>query len=112
MINATYVQNGKLVGKSQVAAGVGIFAVLTTRILNAWPDFVVGAAVMHAFEKRGIYVTKSPLAAGALLMSFFVTAFTPFCCAMFPQQLVLPVRVLEPSLGRGAGNAVQFNRGL
>ena len=84
MINATYVQNGKLVGKSQVAAGVGIFAVLTTRILNAWPDFVVGAAVMHAFEKRGIYVTKSPLAAGALLMSFFATAFTPFCCALFP----------------------------
>ena len=89
-------------------------AVLITRWANVWPDILVGATVMHAFEKRGVYVTKSPLAAGALLVSFFVTdvVFTPFCCAMFPQQLVLPGRCLEPSLGCGAEDTVQFNRGL
>jgi hypothetical protein len=109
--------DGRLVGKSQVAAGLGIMAVTLTRLLNAWPDFIIGAAVMRAFEQHGV-AARSPLAVGALLGSVFVgEAITaPLSCAIFPPQLTIPKSFLEAPLGYGTSmanaEAVRFNRGL
>jgi hypothetical protein len=109
--------DGKLVGKSQIAAGIGITAVTVTRLVNAWPDFIIGATIMRAVEKQGV-AARSPMAIGALLVSVFVgEAFTaPFSCALFAPQLTISKRFLESSLGQGTSMAdvevVRFNRGL
>uniref|UniRef100_A0A4X2LAF4 Sidoreflexin n=1 Tax=Vombatus ursinus TaxID=29139 RepID=A0A4X2LAF4_VOMUR len=112
--------SGHKLGYSSKAAQKGIFQVVISRIVMAFPSLTIPPLLMTELEKKD-FLKRRPWLSCPVQMGMvgFLQLFaTPLCCAIFPQRSSILVKYLEPELRAQIKEhspnteVVYFNKGL
>lgn len=118
-------ENGKIIGKSQLAPVKGISQVVTSRIAMCAPGMLLLPVIMERLEpkpwmqriKRGHIVIQTAI------VGLFLTVMVPAGCALFPQRCKLSIDTIKSfekenyeeiykNTGGNPPKYVYFNKGL
>ncbi|XP_048485463.1 sideroflexin-2 [Plutella xylostella] len=118
-------ENGKIVGKSQVAPAKGITQVVLSRIAMCSPGMLLLPVIMERLEPRPFMRRMKWAHAGiqTAIVGVFLTFMVPTGCALFPQRCRLSIDTIkrfEPenyeeilkNTGGKPPQYVYFNKGL
>ncbi|XP_013191346.1 sideroflexin-2 [Amyelois transitella] len=118
-------ENGKIIGKSQVAPIKGISQVVTSRIAMCSPGMLLLPVIMERLEKRAWMRRIQWAHAGiqTAVVGLFLIVMVPTGCALFPQRCKLSIDTIkrfekenyEQIVRNTGGNPpkyVYFNKGL
>ncbi|XP_026468572.1 sideroflexin-2 isoform X2 [Ctenocephalides felis] len=88
---------GRIIGKSRLAAAKGISQVVLSRIVMAAPGMLVLPIIMERLEKfdwmRRLKILHAPMQ--VMMVGCFLTVMVPTACALFPQQCSLKISTIE-----------------
>ncbi|XP_078079289.1 sideroflexin-2 [Mustelus asterias] len=114
-------ENENNLGKSRIAAVMGITQVVVSRVTMAAPGMIILPIMMEHLEKypfmRRIKFLHAPMQ--VMLVGCFLIFMVPAACSLFPQRCSMTVSKLEPELRDSIitkygdkVNCVYFNKGL
>jgi hypothetical protein len=106
--------NGKVLGKSQIAGSTAIQQVALSRIVTAAPALFIPGLIMSQLEKTS-FLKRNPRAAlplNLLTVTASLMVALPCATAIAPQTASLDVKDAEKEFQNKGISRIYFNRGL
>ncbi|CAH0399684.1 unnamed protein product [Chilo suppressalis] len=90
-------ENGKIIGKSQLAPAKGISQVVASRIAMCAPGMLLLPLIMRRIENRPLMVRFKWAHVGVqtAVVGVFLTVMVPVGCALFPQRCKLSIDTVK-----------------
>ncbi|KAL4707564.1 hypothetical protein ACJJTC_001609 [Scirpophaga incertulas] len=90
-------ENGKIIGKSQLAPAKGISQVVTSRIAMCAPGMLLLPVIMERLEPKPWMQRIRWAHAGiqTAIVGLFLTVMVPTACALFPQKCKLSIDTIK-----------------
>ncbi|XP_049872776.1 sideroflexin-2 isoform X1 [Pectinophora gossypiella] len=90
-------ENGKIIGKSQIAPIKGISQVVTSRIIMCSPGMLLLPFIMERLEKKAWMkrITWAHAGIQTAVVGMFLTFMVPTACAIFPQRCKLSIDTIK-----------------
>ncbi|CAK1585154.1 unnamed protein product [Parnassius mnemosyne] len=90
-------ENGKVIGKSQIAPIKGISQVVTSRIVMCAPGMLLLPVIMEKIEPKPWMqrIKKAHILIQTAIVGIFLTFMVPTACALFPQRCKLSTDTIK-----------------
>ncbi|CAH0587115.1 unnamed protein product [Chrysodeixis includens] len=90
-------ENGKVIGKSQLAPAKGISQVVTSRIVMCAPGMLLLPVIMERLEPRAWMqrIRWAHIGIQTAIVGMFLTFMVPTACAIFPQRCKLSIDTIK-----------------
>ncbi|KAL0879932.1 hypothetical protein ABMA27_002450 [Loxostege sticticalis] len=118
-------ENGKIIGKSQLAPAKGISQVVTSRIVMCAPGMLLLPVIMERLELKPWMqrIRWAHIGIQTAIVGMFLTFMVPTACAIFPQRCKLSIDTIKrfeedryneivKNTGGKPPQYVYFNKGL